>query len=55
MAFRLMEASSSLWPPDRKVMPVQEEHESLALHFSRHLSACHADYSIRNSVFMEIQ
>lgn len=24
MAFRLMEASSSLWPPDRKVMPLQE-------------------------------
>lgn len=38
MAFRLIEASSSLWPPDRKVMPVQEEHESLAMHFCRHVS-----------------
>lgn len=44
MAFRLMEASSSLWPPDRKVMPIREEHGSLAKHFSRHLSAGHADY-----------
>lgn len=28
MAFRLMEASSSLWPPDRKVMPAEEECKS---------------------------
>ena len=31
MAFRLTDASSSLWPPDRKVMPKQEEHECLAV------------------------
>lgn len=48
MAFRLTEASSSLWPPDKNVMPVQvqEERESLARHFSRHLSEWHADYCV---------
>lgn len=41
MAFRLMEASSSLWPPDRKVTPAEEKHKSLAKHHFRPLSKCH--------------
>lgn len=31
MAFRLTEASSSLWPPDRKQMPERQEAKYLDL------------------------
>jgi hypothetical protein len=37
MALRLADASSSLWPPDRKLMPVASRHA--------------ADFDYRNSVF----
>ncbi len=33
MVLRLMEASSSLWPPDRKVMPLGAE-EDRGLYYS---------------------
>lgn len=50
MALRLMDASSSLWPPDRKVIPTQQGLKCSEVAVRKHLGFGSRFYNLTNGL-----